>query len=198
MGKFMKSLEDTFVEVAFAEANVELEPGRKKMKKTRRGQRDKRSIGEWIEDASVASVYASAGDHASAVQFAAGDHAQESKQDTTPLILVVGGKDSFSDHLMNYAVDMAARISGAILALTVNGRADAQPAAAFAKTCEDRGVTFTHQMRDGNKDGIVEELSTEHPNLQYVMSEPPRPSVKSIPVFRPAPRAGAARARVNM
>lgn len=195
MAKLFQMLEDTFVKVAFAEQNVELEPGRTMKKKDKR---NKRSIGEWIEDASVASVYASAGDHESAVQFAAGDQAQQQAEDRTPLILVVGGKECFSEHLINYAVDIAQRMQGAILALSVNADAGSQPEAAFAKACTDRGVEFTHQMRSGSKDAIMEEMSRENANLQYVMTEPPRPSVKSIPVFRPAPRAGAARARVQV
>lgn len=193
MNKLRQTIEDTFAEAAFAEKNVESGFYHVQMQgKTCESVRDQ------LEDANVAAAYASAGDHETARSILQGDACGVAAQAGSPLILVVGGAESFSAGLVEYAVDMASRMKAAILALNINTVPSEAYAVQFKQAAAAKDVPFSHMVRAGQKDQIVQALSREFENLQYVMNEPPRPSVRSIPVYCPAPSVRRPRARVNM
>jgi hypothetical protein len=193
MNKLRQTIEDTFAEAAFAEMNVESGFSQVQM----RGKAGA-SVRDQLEDANVAATYASAGDHETARDILQSGAVKAAAQAGSPLILVVGSADSFSDGLVEYALDMASRMKAAILALNINTVRDDAYAVQFKQAAKAKGVPFSHMVRSGQKDQIVQALSREFENLQYVMNEPPRPSVRSIPVYCPAPSVRRPRARVNM
>ena len=196
MGKTSRFIEDTFARAAFAEQNVDPDsvfgPAKSEAVMQAKGKEKSGSVRQWLDDTGAAVAFAERGDHETATMIAKGKDAPKAEaQDESPLILVVGGKNSFSDELVNYAVEMAGRMHARILALTPAADADAACAEGFASACAAQDVAFSHMAKAGDRDRIVAQLSSEHPGLKYVMTEPatPSPQYKAIPVYRPAPSA---------
>lgn len=188
MRKLSTLLEETFMDVAFAEHNQEPVAMAARSSKSTKSEKN---LGRWLEDSGAAVAFAGAGDHETAMQMTGRKAESEKKQEETPMILVVGSSHAFSNELIRYAVDMAGRIKGCIMALNVGVSAEDTDVRQFASAAKEQGVSFEHLARKGNRDMIVEALSRKYSNLQYVMTEPGRPKAKKIPVYRPAPAVRA-------
>ncbi|MBU0729678.1 MAG: hypothetical protein KKE17_14095 [Proteobacteria bacterium] len=156
--------------------------------------------GKLFETAAMATTFAEAGEHATARQIL-------TSRDQDHALLVFGSDNGFSKVLMDYSVKMAARIKCSVIAasitdaplrLPVHAREAAtaefieksnQYAKKFADKAEEHGLYFSHIIEFGNHEKIIEQIHTEHPNIQYCLTEPDpeianeMPENISIPVF---------------
>lgn len=136
-----------------------------------------------MQDSAAAVAFAEAGEHETALAMV-GSSAGSKK------ILVIGREDSFSDTLIEYAVDMAKRWRYEILALNVtkgplslSATVRDNAAELFRKNClanvvalqtlaEQKGVAVSHRVEIGDQDTIVESVHAEFPGLRYALTEP--------------------------
>ncbi|MCF8024394.1 MAG: response regulator [Desulfobacteraceae bacterium] len=107
------------------------------------------------------------------------------------VLLVVGNEDTFSNRLINYALEMAQRMSYRLVALSIapvpetalkrlsmsegvkefeeRARQNAQE---FARAAEEHGIPFEHIVRYGEYDAVIEQAAKEYGNVEFVVSEP--------------------------
>ncbi|MGE4292305.1 MAG: hypothetical protein AB7E32_08850 [Desulfovibrio sp.] len=109
-------------------------------------------------------------------------------------ILVVCKGTSFSNEVMEYAIDMAAKTRSSLVALNLdeNGQNFTQ----FQSTCAsningfscraaEAGLRFNHLVRTGVEDHVVADLHQEDAEFRYVMNDVAGESSRSrsIPVY---------------
>ena len=107
------------------------------------------------------------------------------------VLLVVGNEDRFSDRLIDYALEMAERMSYRLVALSpapfpesIRNRdpmpervsefeqSARQNAEKFAKAAKEKGIPFEHVIRYGQPDAVAEQVAKEYGNVEFVVSEP--------------------------
>jgi CheY-like chemotaxis protein len=106
-------------------------------------------------------------------------------------LLVVGNEERFSHRLIDYALEMAERMSFRLVALSPapfpesildqdpvparvsefeqNARENAE---IFAGAAEEKGIPFEHVIRYGQSDAVAEKVAKEYGNVEFVVSEP--------------------------
>ncbi|WP_022663395.1 hypothetical protein [Paucidesulfovibrio longus] len=109
-------------------------------------------------------------------------------------ILVVSKGTSFSNEVMEYAIDMASKTRSSLVALNLdeNGHNFSQ----FENTCAsnidgfscraaEAGLRFNHLVRSGAEDHVVADLHKEDSEFRYVMNDVVSESStsRSIPVY---------------
>jgi hypothetical protein len=130
------------------------------------------------------------------------DNSSETVEVQTPAkLLVVGEESRFPDEIMEYALDMAQRLSYEIVALNaaplscnvfksfsepVNRMCEdfktmsAQSAAAFQEKAQSMGVPFTHVVKFTEPELAVEETIREYKAIDFVVSNRPEQSENRI------------------
>jgi CheY-like chemotaxis protein len=107
------------------------------------------------------------------------------------VLLVVGNEDRFSDRLIDYALEMAERMSYRLVALSPAPFPESilnrdpmpervsdfeqsarQNAEKFAKAAKEKGIPFEHVIRYGQPDAVAEQVAKEYGNVEFVVSEP--------------------------
>ncbi len=106
-------------------------------------------------------------------------------------LLVVGNEERFSDRLIDYALEMAERMSFRLVALSPapfpESILDQDPlparvsefeqsarenAETFARAADEKGIPFEHVIRYGEPDAVPEQVAKEYGNVEFVVSEP--------------------------
>lgn len=109
-------------------------------------------------------------------------------------ILVVSKGYAFSDGVVEYAVDMAAKTRSSLVALNLDEhghdfdgfRAEAQRnIEQFSCKASDAGLLFEHEVRHGNEDTVIDQMYKEDAQFRYVMDDSAAvcKSRKVIPVY---------------
>ena len=153
-----------------------------------------------LQNAATAAAFAEAEEHETAYRII-----NPVKQ--TRKILVIGHKESFSEKLSSYALDMARRLDFELVALNVtsaplslSGAKRDAAIAAFTEAAHRSGavlqekaaannIVFTHRVEIAHQDEVVEKLHRQDSGLRYVLTEPDPEVAKkqadrvSIPVF---------------
>ncbi|MBS3757834.1 MAG: universal stress protein [Desulfobacterales bacterium] len=116
----------------------------------------------------------------------------EQPEEQPGLLLVIGNGNTFSQRVIDYALEMAQRMSYDILALNVapipqeavkmfapsrnkieefeeKSRENAQ---AFKAAAEEKGIALTHTVKFGDTDSVVQEVGKEYGPVEFVISEP--------------------------
>ena len=107
------------------------------------------------------------------------------------VLLVVGNEERFSDRLVDYALEMAERMSYRLVALSpapfpesimkqdpIPARVSEfeqsarENAEVFARGAEEKGIPFEHVIRCGQSDAVAEQVAKEYGNVEFVVSEP--------------------------
>lgn len=108
------------------------------------------------------------------------------------VLLVIGNEGAFSRRIMDYALDMAQRMSYRLVALSRAPVPEAaikllsppknkieefeqkaaQNAAAFAKAAENLGIPFEHIVKFGETDAVIQEVARQFGGVEFVVSEP--------------------------
>ena len=125
----------------------------------------------------------------------------------TKTMLVIGRESSFSQELIDYSVNMAKRLGFEIMALNTTDSPLSMPAdqrdeasrffekssrnniASLQEVAELNSVAFSHVVRIGARDQVVDVLHEQCPGVRYVLTEPDQevarnPAGKTvIPVF---------------
>jgi len=116
----------------------------------------------------------------------------EQKEAKPGLLLVIGNGNRFSQRMIDYALEMAQRMSYPILALNVAplpretaklfspSQSKIQEfeeiakknAHAFQEIAEQSGISFSHAVKFGETDSVIQEVSREYGPVEFVVSEP--------------------------
>lgn len=108
------------------------------------------------------------------------------------VLLVIGNGDSFSQRIIDYAIEMAERMTYRIVALNIAPLPEetfrffapprnqmeefeeisAQNAVSFKEAAEARRLAFSHIIRFGETDSVIESLRKEYGEIDFVVSEP--------------------------
>jgi hypothetical protein len=108
------------------------------------------------------------------------------------LLLVIGNGETFSRRMIDYALDMAQRMSYSILALNVAPLAEEavrrfapssskiqefeeksrDNAKAFEAAAREAGILFTHAVKFGETDAVIQAVEKEYGPVEFVVSEP--------------------------
>ncbi len=146
-------------------------------------------LAEKIGKVAEAVAFAEVGEHEHARSLM-GDEVLQKKEKGR--ILVVGREYSFSDHLMNYATNMASRMGRDILALNVTHsdvgfrflstyhktvkedfqRHAEENAKLFKNKAATKGVAFEHVIRFGDPDRAIHSICEEIGQITYALAEP--------------------------
>jgi len=117
---------------------------------------------------------------------------EEQQAELPGFLLVIGNGSSFSRRIIDYALEMAQRMSYEILALnvaplpreTIKLFAPAQNkiqefeasasenARQFQEAAHQMGISFTHAVKFGDTDSAIQEASKEYGTIEFVVSEP--------------------------
>ncbi|MFP4040130.1 MAG: universal stress protein [Desulfosudaceae bacterium] len=117
------------------------------------------------------------------------------------LLLVIGNGNTFSRRLMDYALEMARRLSYEILALNIAPlpaetstllpppqnkirefeKQSEENARAFQEAARQAGVPFNHTVKFGETDTVIHEIDKEYGTIEFVISEPSREQVSNRP-----------------
>jgi hypothetical protein len=118
--------------------------------------------------------------------------ADESEEKTVAKLLVVGRESTFSREIIDYALEMAQRMSYEILALnsvalsceTFNlfslssnklcqefRQISEENARVFQQEAEKSGVSFSHVVKFVEPDQALQEIKREYNNIEFVISE---------------------------
>jgi len=147
-----------------------------------------RSMSEKMDKYQHSLAFAEAG----ASDPAAGAAASEQVEEQPGVLLVIGNGDSFSQRIIDYAIEMAERMAYRIVALNIAPVPEetfrffspprnqmeefeeiaAQNALLFKKAAEEHGLSFTHIVRFGETDSVIESLRKEYGEIDFVVSEP--------------------------
>lgn len=107
-------------------------------------------------------------------------------------LLVIGNGNTFSQRVIDYALEMAQRMSYDILALNVaplpgeavklfapsrnkieefeeKSRENAQ---AFEAAARKMGIAFSHTVKFGDTDSVIQEVGKEYGPVEFIISEP--------------------------
>jgi hypothetical protein len=138
-----------------------------------------------------AVAFAEAGEPQYVQELFQADVAEEAEERVGTL-LVVGREAAFSKEVIDYALEMAQRLSYEILALNTaplsgetlcfhphtrrklsqNFRAlSEENVRRFQEEAERLGVAFTHLVRFSEIDKALEEVNREYPNIEFVVSD---------------------------
>lgn len=118
--------------------------------------------------------------------------AVEQPADQPGVLLVIGNDDTFSRRIIDYALEMAQRMSYRIVALNMAPVPEAafrllsppsdkiqefeqsarQNAATFAEAAEEAGIPFEHIVKFGETDAVIDEVAREYGGVEFVVSEP--------------------------
>ena len=109
-------------------------------------------------------------------------------------ILVVCKGAMFSQTVMDYAVEMAAKTNSGLVALNLNEKgldfngfcSEAEKnISAFSCKAADAGLRFSHQVKQGAETSVVAELHQEDAELRYVMDDVASSNTQksTIPVY---------------
>ena len=118
--------------------------------------------------------------------------AVEQPADQPGVLLVIGNDDTFSRRIIDYALEMAQRMSYRIVALNMAPVPEAafkllspqndrirefeesarQNAAPFAQAAEEAGIPFEHIVKFGETDAVIDQVAREYGGVEFVVSEP--------------------------
>ena len=132
-------------------------------------------------------------------------------EETTGKLLVVGNESTFSQEVIDYALEMAHRMSYEILALNTAPlscetfklfsssrnkicqefqEVSAENARAFQEKAEQRGISFSCVVKFREPDDALEEIKREFKDIEFVVSEVEETQVSNRPEERERPRQG--------
>jgi hypothetical protein len=115
-------------------------------------------------------------------------------------LLVVGRESTFSDEVIDYAIDMAQRMSFEIVALNAAPLScdsfrlfstsqskicrefqsiSEENAAAFRQAAETRGISFSHVVKFDDPELALASIQKEVGNIEFVISEAQQPTVEN-------------------
>lgn len=118
--------------------------------------------------------------------------AEQTKEEQVMQLLVVGRESSFSKEIVDYALDMAQRMSYEILALNTapfscntfrlfeNSRdqlcedfksLSAKNAALFQQAAAEKGIAFDHIVMFSQTEEALQEVTRKNKNIAFVVSE---------------------------
>ena len=118
--------------------------------------------------------------------------AEQTEEEQIMQLLVVGRESSFSEEIVDYALDMAQRMSYEILALNTaplscdtfklfaNSRAQlceefknlsVQNAALFQQAATEKGIPFDHVVMFSEEDEALRKITKDNKNIAFVVSE---------------------------
>jgi len=145
-------------------------------------------LGEKMDQYQKAITFAESGDHHHAERFFEPDISEEK----AGKLLVVGRESSFSQEVVDYALDMAQRLSYEILALNT-APLSCETFKIFSssqkKLCEDfrslaednvkifrekaetLGIPLTHIVKFSERDVALEEINREFSDVEFVVSD---------------------------
>lgn len=133
-----------------------------------------------------------------AITFAEAGHPQRTVTDFRPdpstscRLLVIGRESTFSQAVVDYALEMARRMSYEIVALNTAPLScdtykffsasqkkicqdfqalSVEQAEKFRLAAEEQGLTFTHIVKFSDHDRALEEVQLEFPNIEFVISD---------------------------
>jgi hypothetical protein len=156
-------------------------------------------VGNAMDKYQEAIAFAEAGEREPAERLGQRQVPQERR---TGKLLVVGQEGRFSAEVIDYALDMAKRLSYDILALNTaplssetfrlfsssqgklcqDFRAlSEENAKSFQEAAQRQGIDFTHVVKFSARDEAIEEVSREFGNIEFVVSD----SEEERPVERP-------------
>lgn len=119
-------------------------------------------------------------------------------ENTEGKLLVMGREGSFSSEVIDYAIDMARRMSFEIIALNsaplscdaFSRLSDSQKklcqefqsiseenALAFQSQAEANGIPFTHVVKYDEPEKALANVQKEYGNIEFVISEPQAPAI---------------------
>jgi hypothetical protein len=146
------------------------------------------STGDKMNKYQEAITFAEAGESEYAIEAMA-----EKKEEQQPMqLLVVGSESNFSEEIIDYALDMAQRMSYEILALNTaplscdtfklfsNSRdqlcgefksLSEKNAAMFQQVAAAKGVAFNHIVMFSEADEALQEVTKNNKNIAFVVSE---------------------------
>ncbi|MDY6823416.1 MAG: universal stress protein [Thermodesulfobacteriota bacterium] len=156
-----------------------------------------RSVRDKMDEYQETLTFAEAGEPADEATVADSQQAQEQPG----LLLVIGKGESFSRRIIDYALEMAQRMSYEILALNIapvpretfafigpsNGKIkefedrSRENVQAFRQTAEQHGISFRHTVKSGETDAVINELGKEYGTIEFVVSEPEAARVSERP-----------------
>ena len=148
----------------------------------------------------VQNLTGKTGQYQEAIPFVEASHQEDAKEDlqetketeASKKLLVVGKESTFSTEIIDYAIDMAARMSYEIVALNTAplscdtfklfsdsrdkicsdfqmlAETNVQP---FREKAETRGIPFTHVVKYTESTEVLEELRNEIGDFEFVASE---------------------------
>ncbi len=126
----------------------------------------------------------------------------ETEKETTRKLLVVGRESSFSDEAIDYAIEMAERLSYEIVALNTaplscetfrlfsSSRSkmcqdfqeiSEKNVAAFAQKAADSRISFEHVVKFSGSDQAIEEVQKEKGSIEFVISDAEEDWVETRP-----------------
>lgn len=120
------------------------------------------------------------------------DARPETETEQPGLLLVIGNGDTFSRRMIDYALEMARRMSYPILALNIaplheeavrmfapprskiqefeeKARENVRP---FEAAARELGIEFSHTVKFGDTDSVIQEVGAEYGPIEFVISEP--------------------------
>ena len=146
------------------------------------------SLVRGMENAQEAIVFAEAGESIS----------QKKQEAFSPVathkLLVMGRESDFSRSVIDYAVDMAKRMSFDILALNTAPlpcntykalsadqnklcrqfkQVSSEKAQEFCQAAQDAGVAFHHVVKFQEPEDAMSEIQREHPDVEFIISDAP-------------------------
>lgn len=158
------------------------------------------SFRERVESQTEAITFAEAGLQEAAQEMIRADLGERAK------ILAVGHEHNFSKPLQDYALGFAERMGYEIVALNVGPvqtrSATLEPycdmlcqqfkakcedgVREFRRTCEEKGIPFSHLVKFGDVDKCIKEVHEEYRRVEFVVTEPescPEEGRMVVPVF---------------
>lgn len=147
-----------------------------------------RSMSQKMDEYQQSLTFAEAGES----DPAAGAAEAEQVEEQPGVLLVIGNGDSFSQRITDYAIEMAERMAYRIVALNIAPvpeetfrffappqnqmeefeEISAQNALRFKEAAEAHGLSFSHIVRFGETDSVIESLRKEYGEIDFVVSEP--------------------------
>ncbi len=151
-----------------------------------------------MDEYQEAITFAEAGQH----QLLARESEAEREKNEIGKLLVVGNESTFSSDVIEYAIDMARRLSYEIIALNtaplsrkvmklVPAACDEaclefktrseQGAMQFRKAAEAAGIAFTHTVHFSETDDAIRAVNKELGGIDFVISEPEEERISGRP-----------------
>jgi hypothetical protein len=149
--------------------------------------------GNKIDKYQEAITFAEAGESEYAIETMAEETMAEQKEELTPTTLLVMGREStFSKEIMDYALEMAQRMSYDILALNTAPLScetfklfsssrnqvceefkslSEKNAGLFQEAAVEKGIPFDHVVMFSEPEEALESITRENKNISFVVSE---------------------------